>query len=76
MEDKKIGGFGYYCSLLRKHVGIDFFADKEGKEYLMLDGFKSRKVADIHAVDERGNLVVWDLVEEIEGLLRELNQKS
>jgi len=63
-------GFGYYCCL-GKHTYVET-VEEDGKGYVKLEGFESRKVDDLYAIDRHGNLLVWKLVGEIEQLLREL----
>jgi len=75
MHDKKISGFGYVCCL-DKHTNVECLETDTGEQYIELEGFVSRKVKSLFALDENENLVVWQLVREIDSLLKEMYQQN
>jgi hypothetical protein len=65
----KIGGFGYF-SCLGRHCYVRLMKDDNNKQFVDIEGWSSRTVDDLFDHDEKGNLVIWKLVEEVEGELK------
>ena len=58
-----------YVSCLNNHTTIDLYRTPERKEYIVLEGVKSREVDDLQGY-ENNRPVFWVLVKEIEKMIK------